>query len=444
MKKIILKIILLFSFLLFAVSHAQQGKLSLDECVKIALENNPDLIRGEFTVKIAGRDVTIALSNFLPKISASMGYTHVVTGPRSIIFTDPGTGLEIPIKTDKDISYYSRTGLTVSQSIIKGGYNIFNYRQSRALKKSAEYNFEDTKQNIIYVVKERYYNLLAAEKLLEVAKETLLFSEESYKRAEAMFEVGKAPKSDVLKAKVQLENDRSSFIEAQNNLAVARASLNHILGFDVDHKIEVVDNLDIPEVEISYRDALENAFTSHPALFKRRFDIQASKAGVGMAVSTYLPSLSAYFDYSWTNEDFSKISSVLKENYTWYAGISLSVPIFSGFSRFAQLSKAKLMLRSNQEALEQAKKDVALETKQAYFAVKQAKKKIEVTKDAVEAAQEDLRLNSEKYRLGSGTMLELIDAQVSVARAKSDHIQAMYEYKKAIARLQKAMGKLER
>ena len=136
------------------------------------------------------------------------------------------------------------------------------------MKKSAEYTFTDTRQHTIYIVKERYYNLLAAEKLLKVAEETLRSSEESYKRAQVLFDVGKAPKSDVLQAKVQLETDRMFLIEAQNNLAIAQASLNHILGFDVDNKIKVVDYLEVIEIEVGYEDAIQNAFAYHPLLLK--------------------------------------------------------------------------------------------------------------------------------------------------------------------------------
>ncbi len=67
-----------------------------------------------------------------------------------------------------------------------------------------------------------------------------------------------------------------------------------------------------------------------------------------------------------------------------------------------------------------------------------------MAKNAVEVAAEDLRLNKEKYKVGSGTMLDLINAQVSYTKAKSDHIQALYDYKYAVARLEKAMGKLEK
>lgn len=444
MKKSFVIVILLFTVGSFSVIWAQENQLTVDECVQIALENNADLVRGEFILKMAGKDVTVAFSNFLPRVSTSMGYTHSVAGPRSIFRIDPTTGILVPTTKAEEASWWSSARISVSQSIFEGGYNIFNYTRNRHLKKSAEYTFENTKQTTIYVVKERYYNLLAAEKLSEVAEETIKSSEESYKRAQVLFDVGKVPKSDVLKAKVQLETDKLTLIEAQNSLAIARASLNHVLGFDVDRKIQVVDNLDVPEIVVSYEDAVKNAFTFHPSLMKGMYDVKASKSDIGMAVSQYLPSLSAYYSYNWSHRDFEQIKNIFDKDYNWYAGFSLSLPIFQGFSRVANLSKARLNHKSNLEAMEQTKRDVALEVKQAYFEVEQAKKKIAVTRNAVEAAEEDLRLNKEKYSLGAGTMLDLINAQVSYTEAKSENIQALYNYKYTIARLQKAMGKLEK
>jgi len=444
MKRLCLVAVFLAAFGLFSGIHAQEKEFTIDECVQIALEQNPTIIRGEFTVKIAGKDVTVAMSNFLPRVSADLQYYHSVVGPSSVLRIDPGTGIPVPVQPSEIVSWSSIARFSVSQTVLDGGYNIANYFQKRYTKKSAEYTFKDTKQTTIYVVNERYYNLLAAEKLLEVAEETSRSSEESYKRAQVLFEVGKAPKSDVLQAKVQLETDRLSLIRAQNDLAIARASLNHILGFDVDKEIKVVDDLEVPEMEVGYEDAIENAFTYHPNLLGRHYDVKASRAGIGMAVSQYLPSFYAFYSYSWRHQDFDKIKHMFDTDYNWYMGVQLSVPIFQGFSRIAELSKARLNYKSSQEALDQVRRDIALETKQSYFEVQQAKKAIAVAKNAVEAADEVLRLNREKYSLGAGTMLDLIVAQVSYTSAKSEHIQSMYSYKKSIARLQKAMGKLEK
>jgi TolC family type I secretion outer membrane protein len=423
---------------------AQEGRLTLDECVELALKQNPDIIRGEFTLKMAGKDMTIAMSNFLPQVSGQMGYYHSEIGPTLYQRIDPGTGIPVPALTGTTVAWGSYAGVSVRQTILNGGSNIFGMVQSKHLKRSAEYTFDDTRQTTIYIVKERYYNLLASEKLLEVAEETLKSSSESYKRADVFNQVGKAPKSDVLKAKVQLESDRLALIEAQNALAIARASLNHILGFDVDQTIRVVDNLNIPEMEVEYEDVMDNALTNHPYLLMSTYNEKANKAGVGVSLGQFLPGLSAYFSYDWSHKDFDEIGSALDRNYRWSMGVSLSVPIFSGFYRLASLNKSRLLHLSSKAALDQAKRDIALEAKQAYFDVEQAKKKIAVTENQVEAAEEDLRLNREKYNLGAGTMLNLIDAQVSAASAKSENIQALYTYKFAIARLQKAMGKLDR
>jgi outer membrane protein len=437
-------IFLLLSFTFMSLTQAQERLLTLEECVEIALEHNAEIVMGEFAVKQAGKDVLIAASNFLPTVSGEMGYEHSVAGPRTSLRIDPTTGFLVEESLIEETSWSSSAGILVNQTIFNGGYNFFNFKQSRALKNSAEYDFDNTRQQTIYVVKERYYNLLAAEKLLEVAEETLKSSEESFKRAEVLFDVGKVPKSDVLKAKVQLETDRLVLIESQNTLAIARASLNHVLGFNVDNTIKIVDNLDVPEIEVSYEDAIQNAFTMHPAIKKWEFDLKASRAGIGMAVSQYIPNLSFTYGYSWSHPNFNEIENILDRDYGWYMKASLSVPIFQGFARCAYYSKARLMYKSNQEALDQVRRDIALEAKIAYFEVQQAKKQIAVTQNAVEAADEDLRLNKEKYNLGAGTILNLIDAQVSYTSARSDYIQALYNYKYTIARLEKSMGRLEK
>ena len=442
MKRCTVLTVLALFFSLQVTGMAQERRLTLEECVQIALEQNPELIMGEFTMKMAGKDVTIAMSSFLPQVSGQLGYYHSEIGPTLYQRIDPGTGIPVPALTGKTVAWGSYAGLSVSENIFDGGSSIFNMIQSRYLKKSADFSYEDQRQTTIYMVKERYYNLLASEKLLEVAEETLKSSEESYKKADVLFRVGKAPKSDVLKARVQLETSRLGVIEAQNALSIARASLNHVLGFDMDEKVQVVDNLNIPEVEVEYDMVMENALSNHPYLKMSQYNEKASKAGIGSSIGQFLPGLSVYFSYDWSHKDFSEIQYLFDRNYRWSSGVNLSIPLFSGFYRLASMNKSKLMFKSSQAALEQAKRDIALEAKQAYFDVQQSKKKIAVSENQVEAAEEDLRLNREKYNLGAGTMLDLIDAQVSLASAKSENIQALYNYKFAIARLQKAMGSL--
>ena len=435
-------LVLLLVLSLGGALFAQDKVMTLDECVGLALKQNPQLIMSEFQMKMAGKDVWISLADLLPSVSAGLNYYHSVVGPSSAVRIDPSTGIPVPLRPNEVKSWSSGSRINVSENIsVSSVYGLF---QRRELKKQSEHDFKLTKQNIIYMVKERYYNLLKAEKLLEVAEETVLSSEESLKRANALYEVGKAPKSDVLTAKVQAETDKLEQIRAQNSLSIARASLNHILGLSVDNEIKVEDNLDVPEVEVGYADALNNAVMSHPSLLSAQSALAASKAGIGVAVGRWMPSVSLTYQYSWTNEDFNQIDNMFDKDYQWYTYASLSIPLFQGFSRVAQTSKALLTKKSSQEAVVQAKRDVELEVKQAYFEVEQYKKQIAVARNAEEAAAEGLRLGQERYALGAGTMLDLLNAQVQARQAKSDFIQALYNYKYAIARLERAMGQLNR
>jgi len=430
-------------FSLFGGLLAQTKQLSIDECVKIAIEKNPTILMSRFSREIASKDVLQSMSGFMPRVSANLGYYHSVVGPSSQLRIDPGTGIPVPLQPSEIKSWSSSASISVNQTLFSGGNNYFNLKRSKSLENSASYQLEDTKQQTIYIVKERYYNLLKADHLLTIADETIKSSEESYKRAQILFDVGKAPKSDVLKAKVQLEKDRLSQIEAENGLAVAKASLNYILGFSVDHELDIVDNLDVPEMNVNYDDAMDQAFTKHPTLKRAQWDVRAAQAALKASATQFMPTLSAYYSYSWRNEDFNKIDKMFDKDYNWYAGLQFSLPIFQGLTRYASLSQAKLTLGSQKVSLDQVKRDIALEVKQACFDVKQARKKILVTQDAITAAEEDLRLNREKYSLGAGTMLDLLNAQVSYATAQSDNVQSLYDYKYAVARLEKAMGMLK-
>jgi TolC family type I secretion outer membrane protein len=442
--EIMKKVFLLVAFCMASPRIMAQPKtLSLDECVQIAVDKNPQIVQSRFYLKSAGKDVLTGVSRFLPYVDATLGYSHSVAGPSSQLRIDPRTGIPVSERPNEISSWSSSAGLNVNQSLFSGS-NIFNLSRGLNMKKSAEYDFSKMKQDIIFRVKERYYTLLKTQKLLEVQEESIKLWEESYKRAQVQYRVGKAPKSDELKAKVQLEQARLALIEAQNNLSVSKASLNHVLGFDVDTEIQVLDSPETTDVEFDYQEASSNSMKNHPSVLKGMTDAKASKAGIGAAASDFLPSVSAYYGYSWRNEKFDQIKNILNQDYNWYTGVQLSIPLFTGFSRIASVGKARLEYQSAKEALLQTEKDVALELKQAYFALGQSKKKIVVSQDAEAAAEEDLRLNREKYSLGSGTMLDLINAQVSYTTSRSDRIQAAYDIKINFARLLRAMGKLEK
>jgi len=439
MKKLLLWMV--FAFIPLA-AFAQEETLTVDQCVNIALKRNNDIVQSRLQLKMIARDEVSAFSRFLPSVDAGLGYNHSVNGPSSEFRIDRTTGIPVPIQEMKRVAWSSYTRFSVQQMLFDGG-SIFNFVRAKYTKDGAASTYDYTLQNTIYKVKSAYFDLLKKEKLLQAQEETLKQWEESYKRYDMMYEVGKVAKSDVLKAKVQLENARLALLQSQNDLSIANAQLNWELGFSVDRKVNAVDLQVSPSVDIPYETALEKATANNPQLKKSQADVSASKAGVASSSSSFLPSVFASGSYSWSNRKLNQIKNMFDTDYGWSMGVSLSIPIFQGFSRVADVSKAQLSLKSSRETLEQAKRDVALTVKQAYNAVQVVKQQITVTQDAEAAAEEDLRLNREKYDLGSGTMLELITSQAAYTTAKNNRIQAVYDYQTVFARLEMAMGVLK-
>ncbi|HEX9916639.1 MAG TPA: TolC family protein, partial [candidate division Zixibacteria bacterium] len=156
----------------------------------------------------------------------------------------------------------------------------------------------------------------------------------------------------------------------------------------------------------------------------------------------WLPTVSLSYRYGWSNENLDMLGYFLKKDYDQTISGSLNFNIFNGFQNKAATSNAKLDARYAQENYRQTKENVALEVKDAYLTIQQAKEKLDLTGESVRSAKEDLDLVQEKYNLGAATILELLDAEVSFKQAKSDEVQALFDYNMAVAKLEKAIGKI--
>ena len=435
------KIFILSSLLIFLFSSAySETPLSLKQCVKLALKNNNTILNAEAEMMDAKLQQKVARSNFLPSFSAGVGYSHSENGPSS-----PRIIGGVPVQMQPDAIYskeYS-SRINLNQTIWDGGYTVANHKKSALTSQVFEYNYENTRQSIIYSVEESYLELLKQKHLLEVYTETIKSSEEALKKAQSMETIGAAPHSDVLKARVKFENDKMNQITAENNLEVARANLNYLIGFDVNRNTEVQDVSLVSDIELEYGDAVNLAIENHPALKSSNLQVEAAKNDIQMARSAYLPQFSGSAFYSWGNQEFGNISNMFDEDYYWSASLSVGITLFDGFSRPANVSRAKIGYKNQQDFNDQTKRQVLLEVKTAYLLLNQAEKQIAVANESVISAEEDLKQSSARYQLGAGTMLEQIDSQVAMTTAKANKIQAEYNYRLAESRLKKAVGKLK-
>ena len=405
-----------------------QKPLSIEEAIQIALKNNSTLKSSYESYRASKSSAFGAWSNFLPRAELSSGWSR---------FYDPqtylgSTGLIVAPKYNYDLS------ISVSQTIFDGGSSWFNLGYRRALQRSSEYSYKQTKQETIVAVKIASFGLLKAETLLEVQQDVVKRAQQQLDIAKARYDLGSASLSDYLKAKVLISNAKLDLVNAKNAVEIARATLNTVLGISVNSPTTIDAKLEYQKYEVNLDNSLKTALATHPLVEKSKAELDASEAQLMSAWSLHSPSLRLFYRYSWSE---SKIPRNWPDVDSRIFGIGISFNIFSGFQIQSDINSAKHSKRAADERLAQQKKDLELQIRTTYLNVQSAEEKISVTQEAAKSAEEDLNLTQEKYNLGAASTLELLDAQVSYRTAKTNEVNALFDYTVAVSELEKALGK---
>ena len=402
-----------------------QEVLTIDQCITIALKNNYDIRAAEKNYDRAKYGFLGTWEGFfLPKVGLSYS----------------GSRYRYDVASQYQSSYI--LGLGFSQTIFDGWNNVANYNYYKKGKFSAGEKLTLTKQAVVFGVKNSCYALLKTQMLLEVQTEAVKRSEEQLNMAKAKYDLGAASLSDYLKAKVQLSNDSLALITAQNNIKLAEADLNDILGRNVDVPIQIDAKLEYKKFDPTAYPVTEGTIENHPQTKITKSEVDQAHSGLTMARSVNLPNISFGVNYNWSDTKFPKSWADYQKPYDpWYMGIQVSLNLSNGLSTLSRIWSAQANLQSAKEKLKKDKREVKLEINKALLAVTEAEQKIQVTEDALKSAEEDLNLTKEKYNLGAASMLELLDANYSYKTAKSNQVQALYDNNLAIAQFEKAIGK---
>jgi outer membrane protein len=271
------------------------------------------------------------------------------------------------------------------------------------------------------------YNVLVAEDTVKQTRQHL-------EQAKGFYEVGTKPKFDVTKAEVDLSTAKLSLIRNENAFRVSIVNLNNVMGIPDAPEYSLDENMSFEKYAITLEEATANAYRNRPDLQAIVAQRQAAEKSVELAKTGYYPILTGNASYGWSGE---KISSL---DHAWNVGAALSFPLFSGYLTKYQVEEAKAnlnILKANEESLRQT---IFLEVQEAYLTLRAAEDAIPTAKLGVEQAQENLEIANGRYAAGVGNPIEVTDAEVGLANARTSYIQALYADKVAQASLEKAMG----
>ena len=451
-----LKMSLVFGVAILVLANAafaQNGRpLTLEECVATALRDNSTLRNAERRAQIAGTNVMTARAGVLPTLSTSLSSGKFEQGDRTLlgdvlVGLDPVTGqAQYERRTITQPGYSTNSNsarLDASVLLFDFGASWNRIRQVNATEEASTKTFHSTKQNTILLVHQRYFGHLKELQLLAVDEEAAKSSEEQLKRTETMYEIGSVAQGDVFRARTQHGLDRISLITQKNLVNNSRNLLNVAMGKPAGAELNVVDIEDEPQFrDYNVEEVIRVAVEKNPELQSVQFEMKRAQLGKRVARSAFLPSFAISGSYSRSHNEFNRVYSDFGKNWSGSVGLSMRVNLFNGFADQANVEREVLNYNIAQEDYQNRLRNLRLEAEQALLSLQAWKEITAINKDNLVSAQEDLRLAQERYRVGAGTLLDIINAQVNVTRSKSTLVRAKYDSKIAYAQLQATMGTL--
>jgi outer membrane protein len=419
-----------------ALALAQESQdiasaLTLERSIQIALERNLEIQVAREEVLAAEEQKKEAITAFLPSFKAEYSYRRPSEVP-FVVFD----GRKIDFADQKQ---YRFTG-TVEQPLFTGLANLSTYQLAKLGLDVAKIQLTQARFNLILQVKEAYFEILTAERINEVAQQSVEQLRAELETAKNFYDVGMSPKIDVLDAEVRLAEAEQQLVRTQNALRIAEASFNTILRMPIDHDVAVVDILSYSPFDMAYQSCLEVSLQNRPELMEAEKNVASAEKEITLAKSAYYPYVSLSSNYYRAGDDPSVDGSDFEDRENWDIVAAASITFFEwGKTRFAANQK-KVRLRQAEEALEQIKDAVRLEVKTSYLNLQAAEENISVAEKSVGSAEENFRISKERYREQVATATEVLDAQTRLTEAKTNYTRALAEFNVAKARLIRAMG----
>lgn len=441
--------------------------LSLDDCVRLALNDSPTLMISKERQFIAAKSVDKAWGAFLPDLTLGTNYQKSERIDFDVEQSSPGI-VQLPVFDVNDPAneigfaafpasipngtFADQTVNTTYRDITaRANLNVFSGFSKFSTLSSAKYDMKAAAATVGYtreVVAENviaaYFNLLRYQRLAEVARETRDQAAKELERTETYFRLGSVAKSDVLQQRVRLENTKLDLVVADNTVNKAFTDLAYNMnrplasGFDADKSVLNTDFV-VEDVTALYAEAL----AARKDLISSEHSLAARNKDVVSASSNLLPRVDLFANFNRYNNQSPFIFGSQKSGSTTY-GYSVSWNIFDRMQTIAGRSQAKANARIAAYQLEQAKMNVQVEIRQLHNILVEARERAHVSEETIVQSEEELRLAQERFRVGAGTTLDVIVAQVNLANSRAQEVQAICDFLIAESQMERAVGRLDK
>ncbi len=391
--------------------------MTLNECQEQALHANGDVLQARLEAEKTGLTVKQTYSDLYPSVygRVSTSYSHT---DNSIITTEN--------------SGYSLSG-TVSQNMFYPGL-FSGLKAAKFSEEVAGLNLQDAASLLETSVINYYFSILASNELIAVYTENIRFAEENIKRVQSMVELGARTESDLLKVKVQKGQFESQLLSEEQRNRNLKRDFNLLMGRNPAEALILQpmnpEHKALPDIQEA-RDIIKK---SNYALLALEKQIELQKINVKIKKESYLPTVSGDYSYSYRDDDAGTVKSNT-------LGLSASISLFEGFRRTVNTQKAEIELKAMKIRYDNKVDDLTGRLEELYQMLETYRKLTEIHTLSLESASRDYELVTQQVELGSGTILDQLDAQISVLQSESQLVEARYNTKITESQIIQLLGK---
>ncbi|MBB4037204.1 outer membrane protein TolC [Dysgonomonas hofstadii] len=455
--------ILLFFILLCSTPAVAQQLLTLEECRRLAIENNKSLKIATEQERIAYYNKKDALSKFFPEIQFVGAYLHnqknlhlissstIAAIPSELTIPLPSGNVSLPLGDVKDGLYDLGTldirnvwvgGFNLTQPIFMGG-KIVAYNDLRSYAQELAKTMKETQMtDVIIEVDNAYWQVVSVASKKKLAESYVHLMQKMDSDISAMEEEGVATKADRLSVSVKLNEAEMTLTKAENGLSLAKMLLSQICGLEISDAITLKDE-NVEDIPLSYEAAvvpnIDEALTNRTEVRSLELATKIYQKQEKIALADFMPNVALTANYLWTNpSSFDGLEK--KFGGMWNVGVMVKVPL-NFFSSSAKLNAAKAETRIKQYELADAKEKITLQINQSNYKLNEAYKKLNSAKRNSEKADENLRYANAGFEEGVIAASDAMAAHTAWMSAHSELIEAQIDVVLCQIYLNKALGR---
>lgn len=447
-----------FGLLASAGAMAQPATLSLDDCLSIALTENPTVHVADMEVQRMDYSKRETIGALLPTIDFGTTYSRTLEKQTMYMNMDAFGGFGGGGDEGGDENPVSRAGGGGNNGIKVGLDNSWSIGFQASLPLIApqlwkSISVSDTqilrsletarqsRQNLVDQVKTAYYTLLLAHDSRRVIQQSYDMAALTHTTYVKQAAAGAASDYDVLRTSVAMKNIEPQILQADIAIKQARLQLLVLMGVDSSFEFEPAQKLSDYEATM-YGDvlALEADYSNNADLKLLDIDAKLLRQQVDMKKLAFVPTLALTANYNWTTMNNGSPFSNLRWNPYSMIGVSLSVPLFHGGSRWNSLKAARIQADEMSWQRSNLERSIAMQVDVAIDNIKLNVKQIASSSESVAQADRAHTIMEKSFDIGAASYLDLRDSELSLTQARLAYFQAIYNYLVAGSKLELLLG----